>query len=762
MPDGQTMGDAVSEKGGMPMRCRLQRKIYRNEENGYTVASFLTKDGGVPAAARKKSYSATGCHGFTAVGYGFPLAEEIEIEMEGQWVSSDQHGMQFHVERFTEVVPRTEAGITGYLSSGAIKGIGPKTAEEIYARFGNESLEVMEHHPEELLIVRGITERRLGDIKTAFGKSRSFRELMTFLAPYHVTPKKVNRILQEFGDQSIGIVKHAPFLLCSIKGFGFLTVDDIARKCGCRRNDPMRVSSCASYVLREANKEGHLYLEQRELIARVIRILNHNQEVPDVSEREVSGILYRLIQQGSIVSDSSRIYIREQYEEEERTAEMIAGRLLARDEKPDIEFLLEEAQEKLGIALSGTQKTAVRMVFENQICIITGGPGTGKTTVLKVILYIYQKIRNGEVQLMAPTGRAAKRMAESTGFDEASTMHMALGLVAGGESYLEFEYLTADFINIDEMSMVDMHVSYEFFLRLPARSKVVLVGDVDQLPSVGAGDVFRQLIACGLIPVTVLDVVYRQDAGSSINMNARLMQGDSTSFAFGEDFKFIACKGIKEAAEIVKRLYLDEIYTQDTDDVQILTPYRKKGVAAGVTELNKVLQDIVNPGLSGKKEVKLGKLTFRVGDKIIQNKNVGGISNGDMGMVLDFFVDEDGINCTTLQFGKRKVTYEMEKMDIIEHAYATTVHKSQGSEYPVVILPWVKGFYGMLKRNILYTAITRAKAKVIIVGEWQAVCQAVHTVDDGKRNTALAERIIYNYRRLAKGEQDGEQLKLAI
>lgn len=443
---------------------------------------------------------------------------------------------------------------------------------------------------------------------------------MTFLAPFKVTPKKVNMILKKFGNESVDIIRHRPYMLSAVKGFGFLTVDAIGRQCCCALNDPMRISGCIGHIMNQAMKDGHLFKQRQEVIREALEMLNRDLQVMAVSEQDVSQVLYRLVLQKSIVVEEERIYSIRQYEEETQTASMIARRLLEKPVLLSIEPKLEKAQKTLGITLSETQKQAVRMVFAHPISIITGGPGTGKTTVLKVILYIHQALCKSEVQLMAPTGRAARRMVESTGCENASTMHLALGLLGDDTDFEpDFEYLSAGFLNVDEVSMVDMHLAYEFFRRVSRHARVLLVGDKNQLPSVGAGDVFRQLIACGLIPVTVLDLVYRQGALSSIPYNAKLMQENKTNLSFGEDFQFIACKGADEAAEIVRRIYLDEIAKNGMDQVQILTPYRKRS-AAGVDELNKSLEDFVNPPIAGKKELHIGSQVFRVGDKIYRIK----------------------------------------------------------------------------------------------------------------------------------------------
>ncbi|GAA6274692.1 ATP-dependent RecD-like DNA helicase [Blautia caecimuris] len=723
------------------MRCKYIRKIFQNEENGYTVALFSTLDHEVPLSARDKFWADKKIIAFTAKGYDLPLTDEIEIEMEGEW-ETNSHGTQYKVETFLEVVPRTREGILGYLSCGSLKGIGPKTAERIVDRFGLDTLEVMEKYPQELLKIQGISQKKLDRIVDSFGKNKAFRELMTFLSPFHVTPKKANMILQKFRDQSVEIIRKQPYILCSVKGFGFLTVDAIARQCCAATNDPMRISGCVSYVLREAMKQnGHLYLEQEILVKDALKVLNKEPDLQPVTETEILKVLYRLVMQDSIVVEENRVYITQQHQEEEDTASMIARKLHERIPVLTIEKELEEAQEDLNITLSEQQKEAVRMVFANPISIITGGPGTGKTTVLKIILYIYQKKCGNEVKLMAPTGRAARRMAESTGSGDATTMHMALGLFGDGDYEALIDELSADFINVDEVSMVDMHLAYEFFYKVKAGARVLLVGDVHQLPSVGAGDVFRQLILCGKIPVTVLNLVYRQGKDSNIPINAQLINEGKTNLQWGDDFQMVECSGADAAAQIVKNIYLKEIQMYGMEQVQILSPYKVRS-AAGVLELNRSLQDEVNPPVSGKRELHLGGEIFREGDRILQNKNTEFASNGDLGTLVQIAKDEDNNPLVQIVFTDgRRVKYEAEQVEMIEHANAITIHKSQGSECQVVIIPWLKAFYPMLKRNIFYTGITRAKQRVYIVGEWKAVCQAIHTDDTGTRKTMLAVKI---------------------
>lgn len=746
------------------MRCRFKSKIYYNETNGYTIAVYWTKDTSVPYEIRSKSFGDT--YSITAIGYDLPMNENIEVEMIGNWVQNAQYGPQYQVDSYMEQVPRSREGIVGYLSSGAFKGIGEKMAQAIFSRFGLETLEIMEHSPEKLLEIRGITKSKLPEITAAFQKNQSFRELMIFLAPFQVSPKKVQKILLEFGARAPQIIRERPYRLCEVKGFGFLTVDDIAKKCHGLLNDPIRISGCIGYILKQAQQEGHLFLSQEKLLEQAMELLNRKLPQLAVSEREIQEILYRLILQRDIVLENGAVYTEELYEMETETAKMVVHHLLDNLPVYHVEKLIQEAQAVFGITLSVSQVQAVQMVFSNPLSIITGGPGTGKTTVLKVLLYVYQKLEDEGIQLMAPTGRAARRMSESTGNSSASTMHMAFGMV-GEEVYEEVNYLQAHFINVDEFSMVDMRLAYEFFRRLTQGTRIILIGDMDQLPSVGAGDVFRHLIQCGKIPVTVLDLAFRQAEHIRIYQNAQRINNNIGKLSYGEDFQFIESSGAEQTADFVQKVYRQELLGASPDGVQVLTPYRSRG-AASVNELNRILREIVNPEVSGKREMKVGKQVFREGDKILQTRNTEMVSNGDMGTIQRLYVNKEGESKAELLFSEQRiVTYGPEQMEDIELAYATTVHKSQGSEYPVVILPWIRGFYTMLKRAILYTAVTRAKAKVILIGERAALYQAIHTDDSGKRNSRLAMRIQDEYEKQENAKTEKitevyEQQKLVV
>lgn len=397
------------------------------------------------------------------------------------------------------------------------------------------------------------------------------------------------------------------------------------------------------------------------------------------------------------------------------------------------------------------------MAFKSNLSIITGSPGTGKTTVLKAIIEVFKALNpNGKIKLAAPTGRASRRMAESTGQDDASTLHSLLGL-QGEDGYFnknkEFEPIDADLIIVDESSMIDMWLARQFFVRVKSTTRVVLVGDIDQLQSVGAGDVFRELINCGLIPVTVLDQIFRQEAGSRIAINAKAINNDQTKLSYGDDFCFYKCQTQDQAADIIQRVFCDLVKVHGIENVQILSPNRKKGSAA-TNQLNPTIREMVNPYSGGLPDLKVGSNYFRVGDKVMQNKNNAKASNGDIGFIRDISTNEENETVITIEFAAdRKVEYLMEDMKHIELAYATTVHKAMGSEYDIVIMPVIKSHFNMLKRNLVYTGITRAKHKVILIGQIGMLCMAIHKNETGNRNTALGERI-KNYKKVYDIEKE--------
>jgi len=725
------------------MLCTLDKTIYEDRNSGFAIASFKTKDEAVPSAARSTYYHGDKLIRFTAIGYHLPTSSVIDVDIDGVW-ENGKHGMQLNVQRCTEIIPKTKDGIIAYLSSGLIKGIGEKKAKAIVAAFGMDTLEIMEHEPKRLLEIKGITEKKLEVIEESFGKSRAIREIVSYLAPYGVSVKKCSKIRDEFGVDTMDVLKNSPFELCRISGFGFKTVDDIARKTRCRPDDPLRIRGALRFVLDESMLEGHLYLDKETIRKKAHDLLNEGYENDVVSLQAVHTVLCAMVKDKTIVHEDGALYKPRNYANELETAEAIAGILGERSTAVDITDELAESQKRLGIMLSPKQADAVRMCFSGNISIITGGPGTGKTTVLKVILDVYKHVKpKGTVLLAAPTGRAARRMEESTG-EPASTLHSALGLITDEDDTGELNDtadLTADFIITDEFSMVDMALAKELFTRMKPGASILLVGDADQLPSVGAGNVFRELMKSGQIPVTCLDMVFRQANTSRIALNANLMKQDDTNLLFGDDFMFLPGNNDAETAEIVCREYMREIAERGIERVQILSPFKSRGESC-VKKLNERIREQVNSHEYTKPELKYGSRVFRLGDRVLQTKNMNDISNGDVGFVSSVYLGEDNDSTITVSFGDgRSHEYSTDELDMLELAYAMTIHKSQGSEYDTVIIPMMAGYFIMLRRNLIYTAITRAKKKVIIIGEKKAIYMAIHKNDIDGRNTNLAARI---------------------
>lgn len=524
------------------MICRFAKIIFQNKENGFCVFVYHTEDDTVPVAARDSYYKGTDI-AFTAVGNYLPDTDSVEVDMQGKWVKG-KRGMQLQVENFEEILPRTEEGILGYLSSGMVKGIGPRTAELIVKRFGKRTFDVLDHYPDSLLEIRGISQKKLDAILLSYHGGHAMRDLAAYLTPFKVTPKKIEKIYEHFGADALETVKNHPFELCEINGFGFLTVDEIAKANKCRPNDPMRIEGCIHYCFEKETQDGHLYVNKQQFQKAVHEQLNYGYSGEVVTEREVYNGIYKLFSQKELYYEDGALYPAKFYGFECGAAKRLVSLLMEKETgNIQVDFLVEEAQRELGILLSAKQSEAVKKAFSHKVSIITGGPGTGKTTVQKVLLYINEKIGGGTVLLTAPTGRASRRMVESTGFSEGFTMHSALGLTNDEESEGSAEMLDADFIIADEFSMADMALSFQFFNHIRQGARLVLVGDVNQLPSVGSGNVFRELVQCGVIPVTVLDMVFRQKENSRIAVNAQRMQQNDASLDYGTDFVFREAKG---------------------------------------------------------------------------------------------------------------------------------------------------------------------------------------------------------------------------
>ena len=718
-----------------------------------------TKDNSVPDKARKATASRDDFIRFVARGYNLPQTNKVTMVLEGEWKSS-KYGTQLEVESCEEIVPYTDEGMKGYLSSCLVKGIGEKIADEIIKRFGSDTINIIENEPNRLLEIKGISEQKLEEIKRTFNESYSVRSLMILLSPFNISPTTAMHIYDYFGARSIDILTENPYRLCEISGFGFKRVDAIVKKGDTPLNSPMRIHGAVITALdMQRQDNGHLFIDETTLLQTTAEMLNENLPSSDmlVKTSEIDLVIDDMILMGEIVCSEGRIYGTKSFVMENETAEKLAQLISMPPLSIDISSILEHVRKNFGIALSQRQSEAVYMAFSSNLSIITGSPGTGKTTVLKAIIEVFKALNpKGKIKLAAPTGRASRRMAESTGQNDATTLHSMLGL-QGEDGYFnknkDLSPIDADLIIVDESSMIDMWLARQFFVRVKPTTRVILVGDVDQLQSVGAGDVFRELINCGLIPVTTLDQIFRQQEGSRIAVNAKAINNDQTRLSYGDDFTFHKCQTQEQASEIIIKVFCDLVSKHGIKNVQILSPYRKKGSCA-VSELNLTIREMVNPYNGGLPDLKVGSNYFRVGDKIMQNKNNDKASNGDIGFIRDIGVNEKSETIITIEFSaERKVEYTIEDMKNIELAYATTIHKAMGSEYDIVIMPIIKSHYNMLKRNLVYTGITRAKSRVILIGQIGMLCMAIHRNETGNRNTALGLRIA-NYKKVYDIEKE--------
>ena len=556
-------------------------------------------------------------------------------------------------------------------------------------------------------------------------------------------------IKEEFGDQSLQIVKTDPFQLCRIKGFGFMTVDSIARKTKVSLKHPMRYAGAINYVLDEARVSGHLFLSVDETVGRCYDLLNSDCEAEVVSEGEIRQAISNERLESRIYVEGTRVYLSYERMCEVKAAKRIVSMILQEDfeEIYDLDEKIDQAEQTLKQKLAPSQRKAVKLCLSHPISIMTGGPGSGKTTTLRFILDIYKKeYPSNEILLAAPTGRASRRMAEQTGMF-ASTLHSALGLITDEESPLnDTELLPADLIVVDEFSMVDMRLAYILLERIKPGAQLLIVGDADQLPSVGAGNVLREMIRSEKVPTAVLDTIFRQASNSRIIVNAHAINHNDTHLQYGDDFQMLEVQNAEDAAQLVVKNYLQEVSQHGLENVQILSPFRKRGAVAS-NALNETIRDLVNPASKRKMELKCGSRVFRVGDRIMQTANRNGVSNGDVGLITGMVKVDDEVFVDIRLLDGRELRYSKDMMEDVEFSYCLTIHKSQGQEYPVIIVPLLKEHYIMLRRNLLYTAVTRAKAKVILIGQRQAVYIAIHKCDVGQRNTVLADRIVTYYNR---------------
>ena len=719
------------------MLCQFERLIYPQNVSSIDAGSFMIAV--YRPCENIRDSAGNMVTQVKAVGYCLPIADNLRYELQGHWSKNPKHGVQFEVENYDEVITPTKEGIIAYLSSGQIKGIGPKMAEKIYDAFGLTALDVLDKEPEKLLAISGISTAKLKKICDSYLANRGARDVVAFLTPHGITPNRAVKLYKEYGDRAMDIVKNHPYQLCEIAGIGFKTADRIAMSMGFDQLSVERVDEGILYALTDAEGKGHLCMEKHAFIKACLKVL----DTPQLTEEMVANRAARLVYSGKLVSYQGNVYRSKTAYAESNLAELLSRQLRSARSHSygDLDAALDAEELRMKVKFAPEQREAVKMALTQGVSVITGGPGTGKSMILRAILDIYRRQNPGkEICLCAPTGRAARRMEQATGLG-ASTVHKALGLLAGEDGdYGEPQALDADIILVDEVSMMDIYLAGRLLEAVKSRAQVVLIGDSDQLPSVGPGAVLSEMIASERIPVVRLDKVFRQNDGSRIAVNAKLIRHGNLSLEYGNDFRFVDSANLSDSASRIAELYMQEVARYGVDNVAMLSPYRQK-TETGVNALNEMLRELVNPPDEGKPEVVCGKRKFRVGDKVMQVKNFEDVSNGDVGYIRNIFKFGDETT-VCVDFGDgRNMEYDSSELDMLDLGYASTIHKAQGAEYQSVIINLQCAHHIMLTRPLIYTAITRGKDRVVIVGERRALCISIKKTDIEKRGTCLAHRL---------------------
>lgn len=708
----------------------LERLTYQNEENGYTVARLIPK-------GRTQEVTVVGTLSGVKVG-------EL-LHMEGVWTSHPQYGRQFEVRSFSVHYPATIEGLRKYLGSGLVRGVGPVTANRIVDHFGLDILDVIETAPHRLREVPGIGSKRADQIAQAWEDQKLIKEIMMFLQGHGVSTSLAVRIFKQYGQNSIEVVKANPYQLArDVFGIGFRTADKIARQMGIALNAPERIRAGLLHTLSVLSDEGHCFATRDQLFAEAVPLL-------EVSRTDCETQLATLIKQDDLFEEDEAIYLPPFYLAERGvTSKLRRIQLAKRDrldgfQNLDWERAFSWLSTQMPIQLTDQQQDAVKMALTNKVSILTGGPGTGKSTITGSIIRLLLA-RKCSVLLAAPTGRAAKRLSEATGL-EAKTIHRLLEFKPGASNAFlrdKSNPLDADLVIIDETSMVDLLLMNHLLGAIDQGSHLLLVGDVDQLPSVGPGNVLRDMIASEVLPVTRLDIIFRQAEDSFIIVNAhRINQGQMPIIAKNaKDFFLFSEKDPEKASDWVLDLVAKRIPSvfgfNSATDIQVLSPMHRGSV--GVSELNQRLQEALNPPAPGKAEYRHGSRIIREGDRVMQIRNDYDrqVFNGDMGRVISLDLEEA---LALIDFDGRMVQAEFSQLDEIVHAYAVSIHKAQGSEFPVVVIPLLIQHYMMLQRNLVYTAVTRARKLVVLVGSRQAIAMSVRNDRITQRNTRLAKRL---------------------
>jgi len=721
----------------------LERITYANEETGYTVARVATD--------RSSDL-------LTVVGPLLGAQPGESLRLRGRWRSHPQYGRQFEVEAYQTVLPATIQGIRRYLGSGLIKGIGPRMAERIVDHFGEATLQVIEEVPDRLVEVPGLGPKRTGMITAAWEEQRAIKEVMVFLQGVGVSTSLGVRIYKTYRDEAIGVVRREPYRLAAeVWGIGFKTADQIAQQLGIPHDSPQRVKAGLQFALSEASEDGHCYLPETKLVTKATGLLGVDGEL-------AGRCLEELIEEEGVVAeplpasptdpeDTGRAVWLVPFNRAEVALAAGLLRLLdaSRDRLPwsqkvDWTVALDWLRRMTGVTLAPEQEAAVRLALTERVAVLTGGPGCGKSYTVRAIVAL-TRAKQAKVVLAAPTGRAAKRLSELAGL-EAATLHRLLQLRPGGDAAFDRDRpLDADLVVVDEASMLDVLLANKLVKAVPPGAHLLFVGDVDQLPSVGAGEVLRDLLAAERLPRVQLTRVFRQAQRSGVVTNAHrinagylpVTQGLADFFLFAEDDPEQVADLVVDvvANRLPRRFGLDPVR-----EVQVLCPMHRGPAGAGA--LNERLQAALTPAREGLPERRFGGRVYRVGDKVMQlrnnyDKGQAGVFNGSVGVLTALSLEDQELR--VLLDEDEEVGYGFDELDELTHAYAVSIHRSQGSEYPCVVVPLVLGAWLMLQRNLLYTAVTRAKRIVVLVGSRRALAKAVRTQGAGRRHTALTERL---------------------
>ncbi|MFF0248800.1 SF1B family DNA helicase RecD2 [Streptosporangium sandarakinum] len=733
------------EKGGAPgtsISAVLERITYANEETGYTIARVATERSGSEL--------------LTVVGPLLGAQPGESLRLTGRWTSHPRYGRQFEVWSYATVLPATVQGIRRYLGSGLIKGIGPKMAERIVDHFGTETLTVIETTPERLVEVPGLGPKRTKMIGAAWEEQKIIKEVMIFLQGVGVSTSIAVRIFKQYGEASISVVRSEPYRLADdVWGIGFKTADTIAQAVGIPHDSPERVKAGLRYTLSQAADDGHCYLPAPNLVADAVKILSVPAELTGACLEELvaeEGVVREEVPAGDGAVPA--VYLLPFHRAELSLASSLRSLLHASSDRlgvfsgVDWDVALDWLRKRTGADLAPEQAHAVRLALTNKVAVLTGGPGCGKSFTVRSIVTL-ARAKKAKVVLAAPTGRAAKRLSELTGH-EATTVHRLLQLRPGGDATFDRDNpLDADLVVVDEASMLDLLLANKLVKAVAPGTHLLFVGDVDQLPSVGAGEVLRDLLAADedVVPRVRLTHIFRQAQESGVVTNAhRVNSGLMPALEGMGDFFLFPCEEAEEIAALTVDVVANRIRRRfgldPRRDVQVLAPMHRG--AAGAGNLNALLQEALTPSREGLPERRYGGRVFRVGDKVTQlrnnyDKGAAGVFNGTVGTVVDIRPDDHRM--TVLTDEDEHVEYAFDELDELAHAYAVSIHRSQGSEYPAVVVPLATSAWMMLQRNLLYTAITRAKRLVVIVGSRRALGQAVRTRGAGRRHTSLTHRL---------------------